>query len=62
MILKYIYWKDGNEYLGYLEQYPVYMTQGATLDELIENLRDIFKELDSGEIPAIRKSGELEIV
>lgn len=37
------------------------MTQGATLDELIENLKDIFKELESGVIPAVRKSGELEV-
>jgi predicted RNase H-like HicB family nuclease len=62
MKLKYIYWKDGNDYLGYLEQYPDYMTQGATLDELIENLKDIFNELESGVIPAVRKSGELEVV
>lgn len=62
MKLKYIYWKDGNEYLGYLERYPDYMTQGSTLDELIENLKDIFIDLESGEIPAVRKSGELEIV
>lgn len=50
MKLKYIYWKDGSHYLGYLEQYPDYMTQGTTLNELIEKLKDIFKELDSGEI------------
>jgi len=62
MKLKYIYWKDGSDYLGYLEQYPDYMTQGTSLDELIENLRDIFKDLESGEILAIRKSGELEII
>ena len=62
MKLKFIYRKDGNEYLGYLEKYPDYMTQGTTLDELTENLKDIYKDLDSGEIPAARKSGELEIV
>ncbi|MFP4469778.1 MAG: hypothetical protein ACLFPE_03800 [Bacteroidales bacterium] len=61
MKLKFIYWKDGNEYLGYLEKYPDYITQGTTLDELTENLKDIYKDLDSGEIPAVRKSGELEI-
>lgn len=61
MKLKYIYWKDGNEYLGYLKRYPDYMTQGSTLDELIENLKDIFKDLESDEVPAVRKSGELEI-
>ena len=58
---KYIFWKDGNEWLGYLEEYPDYMTQGKTLDELKENLKDIFFDLESGKIPAIRKTGELEI-
>ncbi len=48
--------------LGYLEEYPDYMTQGQTLDELKENLKDVFLELKSGAIPAIRKTGELEIV
>jgi len=62
MKLKYIYWKDGNDYLGYLEQYPDYMTQGVTLDELIKNLKNVFKELESGVIPAVRKSGELEVI
>jgi predicted RNase H-like HicB family nuclease len=58
---KYIFWKDGNEWLGYLEEYPDYMTQGKTLEELKENLKDIFFDLESGKIPAIRKTGELEI-
>jgi predicted RNase H-like HicB family nuclease len=62
MKLKYIYWKDGNEYLGYLEKYPGYMTQGTSLDELIENLKDVYIDLESGDIPAVRKAGELEIV
>jgi predicted RNase H-like HicB family nuclease len=61
MKLKYIYWKDGNEYLGYLEQYPDYMTQGISLDELIENLKDVYIDLESGYIPAVRNAGELEI-
>ena len=43
MKLKYIYWQDGDFWLGYLEQYPDYMTQGETLDELKENLKDIFR-------------------
>jgi len=59
---KYVYWNDGEDWLGYLEEYPDYMTQGKTLDELKENLKDIFLELKSGVIPAIRKTGELEIV
>ena len=38
-------------WLGYLEEYPDYMTQGALIDELQYNLKDIYKELNSGTIP-----------
>jgi hypothetical protein len=43
-------------WLGYLEEYPDYMTQGETLEELEENLRDIYRELNSGNIPCVRKA------
>jgi len=59
---KYIYWRDGDMWLGYLEEYPDYITQGKTLDELEENLKDIYKELNSGNIPFVRKVAELSIV
>jgi len=58
---KYIYWQDEDMWLGYLEEYPDYMTQGETIQELVENLRDIYKELSSGNIPCVRKAAELEI-
>jgi predicted RNase H-like HicB family nuclease len=61
MKLKYIFWQDGVEWLGYLEEFPDYMSQGKTLEELKENLKDIYTELESGAIPAVRKIGELEI-
>jgi hypothetical protein len=51
---KYTYWQDGSMWLGYLEEYPDYMTQGDTLEDLQENLRDIYLELTSGTIPAVR--------
>ena len=59
---KYIYWRDGDMWLGYLEEYPDYITQGKTLYELEENLKDIYKELNSGNIPFVRKVAELSIV
>jgi hypothetical protein len=40
--IRYVYWQDGDMWLGYLEEYPDYMTQGMTLEELQENLLDIF--------------------
>jgi len=48
-------------WLGYLENYSDYRTQGKTLDELKENLFDIYMELTSGRIPAVRKVAELHI-
>ena len=48
---KYVYWKDGEMWLGYLEEFSDYWTQGETLEELKKNLRDIYYELSSGKIP-----------
>ena len=48
-------------WLGCLQEYPDYLTQGETIKELEENLRDIYKDLSSGEIPCVRKVAELEI-
>jgi len=58
---KYVYWQDDNMWLGYLEEYPDYRTQGESLEELKENLKDIYKELTSGSIPCVRKVAELEL-
>lgn len=59
--IKYIYWQDEDMWIGYLEEYPDYWTQGETIQELEENLRDIYQELTSGKIPHVRKLAELEI-
>jgi len=44
---KYVYWKNDDMWIGYLEEYPDYMTQGENLDELKDNLKDIYKDLSS---------------
>lgn len=58
---KFIYWRDGEWWLGYLLEYPDYLTQGKSFDELKENLKDLYKELSSGNIPHVRKVDELEV-
>ncbi|MBU1297706.1 MAG: type II toxin-antitoxin system HicB family antitoxin [Bacteroidetes bacterium] len=58
---KFSYWQDSDMWLGYLEEFPAYMTQGETLDELKEHLKDLYKELTSGVIPCVRKISELEV-
>lgn len=59
--IRYVHWQDGGMWLGYLDVYPDYMTQGETLAELEDNLRDIYADLTSGAIPAVRKVAELQV-
>ena len=59
--MKYVYWQDESMWLGYLEEYPDYRTQGETIKELEDNLRDISRELTSGNIPYVRMVAELEM-
>ena len=54
-----IYWKEEDMWLGYIEEYPDYMTQGESLKELKENLKDIHADLTSGTIPAGENLGYL---
>lgn len=42
--LAYTYWQDESMWLGYLDKYPDYITQGETYEELKENLKDIYSE------------------
>lgn len=62
MKVKYTYWKESDgKYLGYLNDYPDHWTQGESLDDLKEHLRDLFEEFLSGEIPGIKKVEEIEV-
>ena len=58
---RYVYWQDGVHWLGYFEEYPDYQTQGESVEELQENLRDLFRDLTSGEIPGVRRAAELPV-
>jgi predicted RNase H-like HicB family nuclease len=48
-------------WIGWLEEFPDYRTQGETLEELKENLIEIYEELTSGKIPFVRQLGELVV-
>ena len=58
---RYVHWQDGEMWLGYLEDFPDYLTQGESIKELEENLRDLYRDITSGEIPGIRKVAQLSI-
>lgn len=59
--IRYVFWQDGDAWLGYLEEYPDYMTQGESFADLEEHLRDIYKDLTTGVIPCVRKVAELQV-
>lgn len=59
--LKFTFWRDGDFFIGFLNDYPDYLTQGSTKDELTENLRSLLDDIESEEIPFIRKVEELAV-
>jgi len=59
--VKIVFWKDGKFWLGYLQDYPDYLTQGKSLRDLKEHLKSLYEDVTSGEIPGIRKVDELVI-
>ncbi len=52
---------DGNYYIGFLNDYPDYETQGLTKEELVENLRSLLHDIRSDQIPFVRKVEELVV-
>ena len=61
MKIRYLYWQEENMLLGYLEEFPDYWTQGESLEDLQEHLKDLYNDLTSGAIPNVRRSAELEV-
>ena len=59
--IRYVYYQEDDVWVGWLEAYPDYKSQGASLEDLEENLRDIYAEINTGKIPHIRKIGELAV-
>lgn len=53
---RYIHWQDNGMWLGYLEEFPDYLTQGQSIEQLQENLRDLYKDLAGGEFRAFAES------
>ncbi len=59
--LRYVYWQDDQLWLGYLEEYPDYITQGESQRDLQAHLRDLYADLSGGHISAVRKVAELKV-
>ena len=49
--LKIVYWKGESFWLGKFIDHPEIMSQGETIAELEENLRDAYRELLLEDVP-----------
>lgn len=59
--VKFVSWEEDGAWLGYLQEFPDYWTQGETLEDLKEHLRDLYADLSSGQLPGIRRVDELVV-
>ena len=59
--VKYVWWEEDGAWLGYLQDFPDYWTQGETLDDLKEHLRNLYTDLTGGQLPGIRRVDDLVV-
>ena len=57
--VKFTSWQDSDFFIGFLNEYPDYQTQGLSKEELAENLKDLLVDLESNQVPHIRKVEDL---
>ena len=56
-----IYWKGEQFWLGKLLEHPEIMTQGETLQELEENIKDAYLQMAMDEVPQEHQMKEVAI-
>ena len=56
-----MYWQDQEYFLGYLNDYPEYETQALSKDELVHNLKSLLEDIESGEVPFVRRIEDLVV-
>jgi predicted RNase H-like HicB family nuclease len=59
--LKMIYWKSDKFWVGKLIEHPEIMTQGETLEELEENMKDAYLMMTMEDVPEKHKIKTLEL-
>ena len=56
-----IYWRGEKYWLGKLLEHPEIMTQGETLEELEENIKDAYLMMAMDDVPEEHKMKEIAI-
>ncbi|MFA4909499.1 MAG: type II toxin-antitoxin system HicB family antitoxin [Desulfobacteria bacterium] len=60
--LKMIYWKGERFWVGKLLEHPEIMTQGETLEELEENMREAYMLMAMDDVPDEHEVKELALM
>lgn len=62
MTTRITYWRESDgRFLGFLNDWPDHWTQGDDVEDLKEQLRDLYSLFAPGDLPGIRKVEELEV-
>ena len=61
MKLNIVYKKQGEWFVGHILEYPDYESQGKTVNELGENLIEIFNDINEGLVPDAEPFQLLEV-
>ena len=56
-----VYWKGEQFWLGKLMEYPEIMTQGETVEELEENLKDAYRMMVLDDVPGNYQTKEISV-
>ncbi len=59
--LKMVYWKSDRFWVGKLLEHPEIMSQGETLEELEENLKDAYLSMVMEDVPEQYEVREIEV-
>ncbi len=60
-VIKVVVWEEDGTWLGYLQDYPDYWTEGKTEEDLQDHLKELYQDITSGSIPGIRQVRDLVV-
>lgn len=62
-VVKFVHWEEDGAWLGYLQDHADYWTQGKTLADLKEHLKDLYRDITSDKVawgPSIARGASLK--
>ncbi|MBE3088758.1 MAG: type II toxin-antitoxin system HicB family antitoxin [Actinobacteria bacterium] len=61
MYIKMVYWKGEKYWLGKILEHPEIMSQGETIEELEDNLKDAYKLMLMDDVPSNYQLKEISV-